>query len=154
MRKMQALNSCATQIFRTLTKLTELDWPSLKTNGLTCHCQHEIKIKLQKYVAWHFYATHCCMCNPKLFGILTLYVHYAHVTDNLKWGYSNYTKVAPVHYFSIIALQTPQQCLRDRERHVGLIHARVGLILFATQAILFCRVIFNVLNLVKVLFIT
>ena len=43
--------------------------------------------------------------------IHTLRVHYAHTAANLNSGYSKYAKVAHVHYFCTIALQTSRAVL-------------------------------------------
>ena len=69
-----------------------------------------------------------------LCAIHTLRVHYAHVAANLNSGYSKYAKVACVHYFCTIALQTSRavltrawaSCRVDlRERRVDLFSKRV-----------------------------
>ena len=46
-----------------------------------------------------------------LYQIHTLRVHYAHAAANLNSGYSNYAKVARVHYFCTIALRTSRAVL-------------------------------------------
>ena len=66
----------------------------------------------------------------------TLRVHYAHAAANLNSGYSKYAKVARVHYFCTIALQTSRAVLTRawalrrvdlRERRVDLFSKRVNL---------------------------
>ena len=87
--------------------------------------------------------------------IHALWAHYVNVTANRNWGYSKYEKVVRVYYFSTIALRTPHTMPRQAwaSRWADSRADRVDS--FATTVILFCHVIFNdVLNLVKVLFIT
>ena len=43
--------------------------------------------------------------------IHTLHIHYTHAAANLNSGYSKYAKVARVHYFCTIALQTSRAVL-------------------------------------------
>ena len=46
-----------------------------------------------------------------LMGIHTLRVHYAHAAANLNSEFSKYAKIARVHYFCTIALQTSRAVL-------------------------------------------
>ena len=92
---------------------------------------------------------------PKMFicamtDIHTLCVHYTYVTANLNWGYSKYAKVACLHYFSTIELQTPHAMLTLEwvSRRVDSSVRRLNT--FATRVILLWRVMFNdFLNLQK-----
>ena len=65
-------------------------------------------------------------------------VHYTHAAANLNSGYSKYTKVALVHYFCTIALQTSCAVLTRTwaSRRVDLRERRVDL--FSKRVIIFC----------------
>ena len=51
------------------------------------------------------------IANKQLIWIHTLCVHYVHAAANLNLRYSKYAKVARVHYFCTIALQTSRAVL-------------------------------------------